>query len=69
LQGVGGQIPYPPGYLKHAFKYVKEAGGLNIADEVQTGFGRVGTHFWGFQTDDVLPDIVTMGKGNFFQLE
>ncbi|KAG1654746.1 Alanine--glyoxylate aminotransferase 2-like [Nymphon striatum] len=64
LQSCGGQIIYPKNYLKNAFRYVREAGGLCIADEVQIGFGRVGNHMWGFQIygDDVIPDIVTMGK-------
>lgn len=45
------------------FRYVRDAGGVCIADEVQVGFGRVGTHWWAFQLqgDDVVPDIVTMG--------
>lgn len=58
----GGQIVLPSGYLQGAYKLVREAGGLCIADEVQVGFGRVGEHFWGFQLQDVVPDIVTMGK-------
>jgi 4-aminobutyrate aminotransferase-like enzyme/Ser/Thr protein kinase RdoA (MazF antagonist)/murein DD-endopeptidase MepM/ murein hydrolase activator NlpD len=58
----GGQIPLPPGYLKEAYQYVRAAGGVCIADEVQVGFGRVGTHFWGFELQEVVPDIVTMGK-------
>ncbi len=58
----GGQIVLPPGYLQAAYKLVREAGGLCIADEVQVGFGRVGDHFWGFQLQNVVPDIVTMGK-------
>ena len=62
LLGVGGQIPLPDGYLKKVYAYVKEAGGLNIADEVQVGFGRVGTKFWGFELQDALPDIVVLGK-------
>ena len=62
LMGCGGQIIFPDGYLKEAFKLVRQAGGVCIADEVQIGFGRVGTHFWGFETQDVIPDIVTMGK-------
>lgn len=41
---------------------MREAGGVCIADEVQVGFGRVGTHMWAFETQDVIPDIVTMGK-------
>jgi len=62
LMGCGGQIIFPDGYLKEAFRQVRSAGGVCIADEVQIGFGRVGTHFWGFETQDVVPDIVTMGK-------
>ena len=70
LMSCGGQIVFPPGYLKEAFRHVRQAGGVCIADEVQTGFGRVGTHFWAFETQDVVPDIVTMGKpmGNGFPL-
>jgi alanine-glyoxylate transaminase/(R)-3-amino-2-methylpropionate-pyruvate transaminase len=63
IQGVGGVVAYPDGYLKHAYEHVRAAGGLCIADEVQTGFGRMGTHFWGFETQGVIPDIVTMAKG------
>uniref|UniRef100_A0A8C0VYY7 Alanine--glyoxylate aminotransferase 2, mitochondrial n=1 Tax=Castor canadensis TaxID=51338 RepID=A0A8C0VYY7_CASCN len=63
IQGVNGVVQYPKGFLKEAFKLVRERGGVCIADEVQTGFGRLGSHFWGFQTHDVLPDIVTMAKG------
>lgn len=62
LLGVGGQIPLPENYLKEVYKYVKLAGGICIADEVQVGFGRVGTAFWGFELQDVVPDIVVMGK-------
>ncbi len=62
LLGCGGQIVLPENYLKEAFLHVRNAGGICIADEVQVGFGRVGTHFWGFETQDVVPDIVTMGK-------
>jgi alanine-glyoxylate transaminase/(R)-3-amino-2-methylpropionate-pyruvate transaminase len=63
IQGVGGTVVYPAGYLQHAYAHVRAAGGLCIADEVQTGFGRTGSHFWGFETQGVLPDIVTMAKG------
>lgn len=63
IQGVGGVIEMPPDYLQEAYKYVRDAGGLCIADEVQTGFGRTGDSFWGFQNHDVVPDIVTMAKG------
>lgn len=62
LLGCGGQIVLPDNYLKTAFQYVREAGGVCVADEVQVGFGRVGTHFWGFETQGVVPDIVTLGK-------
>jgi 4-aminobutyrate aminotransferase-like enzyme len=62
MPSVGGQILFPEGYLKKAFQHVRDAGGVCIADEVQTGFGRVGTHFWAFETQGVVPDIVTLGK-------
>lgn len=58
----GGQIVLPDGYLQEAYRKVRTAGGLCIADEVQVGFGRVGSHFWGFELQGVVPDIVTMGK-------
>ncbi|HJM23781.1 MAG TPA: aminotransferase class III-fold pyridoxal phosphate-dependent enzyme, partial [Candidatus Thalassarchaeum sp.] len=57
-----GQIPLPPDYLPAAFEHVRAAGGLCIADEVQVGFGRVGTHMWAFEEHEVVPDIVVMGK-------
>ncbi|MFL6527900.1 MAG: aspartate aminotransferase family protein [Chthoniobacterales bacterium] len=63
IQGVGGYIVFPDGYLKNVYEHVRAAGGVCIADEVQTGFGRTGTHFWGFETQGVIPDIVTMAKG------
>ncbi len=63
IQGVGGAVVFPDGYLKEAYAYARAAGGLCIADEVQAGFGRTGTHYWGFETQDVIPDIVTMAKG------
>lgn len=66
MQGVGGVVEMPPGYLKAAYEHVRAAGGVCISDEVQTGFGRTGEHFWGFQTvggPGVFPDIVTMAKG------
>lgn len=63
IQGVGGAVVFPDGYLREAYRHVRAAGGLCIADEVQTGFGRTGTHFWGFETQGVVPDIVTMAKG------
>ncbi len=63
MQGVGGFVEFPSGYLKQAYEHVRAAGGVCIADEVQTGFGRTGTHFWGFENHGVIPDIVTMAKG------
>jgi alanine-glyoxylate transaminase/(R)-3-amino-2-methylpropionate-pyruvate transaminase len=63
IQGVGGTVVFPDGYLKHAYEHAREAGGICIADEVQAGFGRTGTHYWGFETQGVIPDIVTMAKG------
>ncbi len=70
LLSCGGQIVLPDAYLKHAYNLVRNAGGVCVADEVQVGFGRVGSHFWGFQTQGVVPDIVTLGKpiGNGFPL-
>lgn len=62
LLGVGGQIPLPENYLKDAYQYVRAAGGICIADEVQVGFGRVGKKFWGFELQGVSPDIVVLGK-------
>src|SRR5438477_7000643 len=63
IQGVGGCVVFPENYLKHAYEHVRDTGGLCIADEVQSGFGRTGTHYWGFETQGVIPDIVTMAKG------
>ena len=63
IQGVGGCVVFPDNYLKHVYEHVRAAGGLCIADEVQAGFGRTGTHYWGFETQGVIPDIVTMAKG------
>ena len=62
IQGVGGTVVFPDGYLEKAYAHVRAAGGVCIADEVQAGFGRTGTHFWGFETQGVVPDIVTMAK-------
>ncbi|MGQ3072955.1 MAG: aminotransferase class III-fold pyridoxal phosphate-dependent enzyme [Ferrovibrionaceae bacterium] len=59
---VGGQIMLPPGYLDAAYRSVRAAGGVVIADEVQVGFGRLGCHMWGFEQQGVVPDIVTLGK-------
>ncbi len=57
-----GQIVLPDGYLDAVYREVRAAGGICIADEVQVGFGRAGTHFWAFETQGVVPDVVTMGK-------
>jgi len=57
-----GVVATPPGFLATAAAIVREAGGLFIADEVQPGFGRTGHHFWGYEVDTFVPDIVTMGK-------
>jgi 4-aminobutyrate aminotransferase-like enzyme len=58
----GGQIVLPDGYLAEVYRHVRAAGGLCIADEVQVGLGRVGSHWWGFELQGVVPDIVTIGK-------
>jgi len=63
IQGVGACVQYPLGYLKGAYEMIRDRGGLCVADEVQTGFGRTGEHFWGFEGHGVIPDIVTMAKG------
>ncbi len=59
---VGGQIMLPAGYLSQVYRHVRTAGGVCIADEVQTGLGRIGTHFWAFEAHGVVPDMVVMGK-------
>ncbi len=58
----GGVLTPPAGYLKNAAEVVRDAGGLFIADEVQPGFARTGENFWGYEVDDFVPDIVTVGK-------
>ena len=63
IQGVGGCVVFPDDYLKHVYEHIRTAGGVCIADEVQAGFGRTGSHYWGFETQGVIPDIVTMAKG------
>lgn len=63
IQGVGGIVELAPGYLSAVHSTIKKAGGLFISDEVQSGFARTGSHFWGFESHDVVPDIVTMAKG------
>ena len=62
MPSVAGQIILPDGYLAKVYDSVRAAGGVCIADEVQTGYGRIGTHFWGFEKYGVVPDIVVLGK-------
>ncbi len=62
ILGCGGQVVLPKDYLKQLFKLIRSKGGICISDEVQTGFGRPGNNFWSFQNQDVIPDIVTLGK-------
>ena len=70
LPSIAGQIVFPPSYLAQVYRHVRASGSVCIADEVQVGFARVGTHFWGFETQNVVPDIVVLGKpiGNGFPL-
>ena len=63
VQGYGGIVELPPGYLRAATQLVRQAGGLLIVDEVQSGFGRTGDSFWAFEAHDVMPEIVVMAKG------
>ncbi len=63
VQGYGGIIPMPSGYIEAAFERVRAAGGLSIVDEVQSGFARTGDNYWGFEAHNVVPDIVVMAKG------
>jgi 4-aminobutyrate aminotransferase-like enzyme len=67
---VGGQLLLPGGYFKAAYEYVREGGGVCIADEVQTAYGRMGDQFYAFQADGVVPDILVLGKpiGNGYPL-
>jgi 4-aminobutyrate aminotransferase-like enzyme len=67
---VAGQIMLPPGYLRDVYAHVRRAGGVAIADEVQTAYGRIGTHFYAFEAHGVVPDIVVLGKpiGNGYPL-
>lgn len=58
----GGQVEPPAGYFAAAYAHAREAGALCVADEVQVGFGRVGSHWWGFERHGVVPDVVTLGK-------
>lgn len=63
VQGYGGIVEMPAGYMKGAAERVRAAGGIYVADEVQSGFGRTGHNMWGFEADGVVPDIVVMAKG------
>ncbi|HTK77256.1 MAG TPA: aspartate aminotransferase family protein [Gemmataceae bacterium] len=63
IQGVGGVVTPPKEYFKIVYDIVRKHGGLCIADEVQTAFGRTGHHYWGFENWGVTPDLVTMAKG------
>ena len=67
---VGGQLLFPDGYLAAVYAQVRAAGGVCIADEVQTAYGRLGNHFYGFEQQRVVPDIVVFGKpiGNGYPL-
>jgi 4-aminobutyrate aminotransferase-like enzyme len=62
IPGCAGQIVLPDGYLEAAYGHAREAGAVCVADEVQVGFGRVGSHWWAFETQGATPDIVTLGK-------
>ena len=62
IVGCGGQVALAPGYLKNLYPVIRAQGGVCISDEVQTGFGRLGSHFWGFEMHDVVSDIVVLGK-------
>ena len=62
MPSVAGQVIFPDGYLARVYAAVRDAGGVCMADEVQTGYGRIGTHFWAFEKYGVVPDIVVLGK-------
>jgi len=62
MQSCGGQVIPNRDYLKEIYQVINEKGGVCIADEVQTGMGRLGSHFWAFEYYGVIPDIVTVGK-------
>lgn len=63
IQGVGGVTSGAPAFFRGAYEATRRYGGLCISDEVQTGFGRLGSHYWGFEALGIEPDIVTMAKG------
>ncbi len=60
--GCGGQVPLAKGYLKHLYPAIRKQGGICIDDEVQTGFGRTGDHYWGYEVQEVIPDMIILGK-------
>ncbi len=62
IVGCGGQVPLAQGYLNEVYPRIRAQGGLCISDEVQVGFGRLGSHFWGYEMYDVIPDMVILGK-------
>ncbi len=62
IVGCGGQVPLAPDYLKNIYAEIRQQGGICISDEVQTGFGRLGDVFWGFEQHEVIPDMVILGK-------
>lgn len=63
VQGYGGIVPLPKGYISGAFERIRAAGGICVVDEVQAGIARTGDHFWSFEAHDVVPDVVVMAKG------
>ena len=62
ILGCGGQVPLPKDYLKIIYRNIRKKGGVCISDEVQTGFGRLGKYFWGYEMHNVVPDLVILGK-------
>lgn len=62
IVGCGGQVPLAQGYLKQLYPSIRAQGGICISDEVQVGFGRLGSHFWGFEMHGIIPDMVILGK-------
>ncbi len=62
ILGCAGQVPLAPEYLKEVYPAIRKQGGICISDEVQTGFGRVGEYFWGYEAHGVIPDLVILGK-------
>lgn len=62
IVGCAGQVPLANGYLKEVYPAIRKQGGICISDEVQTGFGRLGDSFWGFEAHEVVPDMVIIGK-------